>query len=139
MGINESALRGFSGDEKNTALNNASRLMDGYFRSRFTLPLVQVGADVRMKCSFIAAYLLLVGRGFNPEKGSDAVIVKNYDDALKWLAGVRDEQLTPDVTDSSPAAVEGEPSFRARMVSSSSRGWSRRTTTTCDPGDFQGD
>ena len=45
-GVNAPALVAFTTAQKNAALVNASRLLDGYFRSQFTLPFTQVGGDL---------------------------------------------------------------------------------------------
>jgi phage gp36-like protein len=139
VGISKAALRAIEPEKKTAALVKASGLMDEVFRARYVLPFTQVGASVAIRCAHIAAYLLMTGRGFNPEQDSDRLIRLNYEDAQIWLANVRNMKVTLDVTDSSPSPVEGKPTARARMVSSSSRGWSTRTTGVCDPGSFTGD
>lgn len=138
-GINAAALSGFTTPQQNEALENASRLLDGYFRNKFRLPFVQVGADVVRATCIIAAYDLMFGRGFNPSAGGDPNIEKRYlgiigepPHRLGWADMVALGKITPDVTDSSPAAAEGRPSARPRVVTSTQRGFSGRPGTTTD-------
>ena len=135
-GIAAAAIANFTTPQINAALVNASRLLDGYFRSKFTLPLVQVGQDVVRATCIIAAYDLMVSRGYNPSAGGDPIIEKRYKEiigtpphAMGWADLVANGKITPDVTDSSSNAQEGTPTARARCVSSSQRGWSGRQGT----------
>lgn len=133
-GVPASAIAMFNPTQQNQALINASRLLDGYFRSKFTLPFVQVGQDVARATAIVAAYDLMVTRGYNPVAGSDSIILTRYREIigdppshLGWADLVANGKIAPDVTDSSPQAVEGSPSSRARVISSSQRGWSGRS------------
>lgn len=131
-GVQASALASFTADQKNAALANASRLLDGYFRSQFTLPFTQVGGDVVRATVIIAAYDLMVSRGYDPSAGADPLFEKRYREIIGvppsimgWADLVANGKITPDVTDSS-GAPEGHSPARARAVSSSQRGWSGR-------------
>lgn len=126
LGVRAEALAKFTPVQKNEALDDASRTMDSYFRKQFTLPFVAVGGDLARACAAIAAYDLVSARGLNPE-GNDENIRLRYLDAIKWLEMVAAGKVLPDVTDSSPAAEEGQSSGGGpRVVSSSSRGYSSR-------------
>jgi phage gp36-like protein len=148
-GVPASAVAMFTDQQKNQALVNASRLLDGYFRSKFTLPFVQVGQDVARAAAIVAAYDLMVSRGYNPAAGADSIILTRYREIigtppslLGWADLVSNGKIAPDVTDSSPQAVEGSPSSRARVISSSQRGWSGRSpnqTTNSPNGPFTTD
>jgi phage gp36-like protein len=149
-GINAAALSGFSTPQQNEALVNASRLLDGYLRNKFKLPLVQVGQDVVRATCIIAAYDLMFGRGFNPSAGADPNIEKRYKGIigdpphqLGWADLVSNGKITPDVTDSSPAAAEGRPASRPRVITSSQRGFNgspcTSTTSTSHTGPFTTD
>ncbi len=138
LGVNPDAIVAVNPTAVTEALTAASRLIDSALRPQFTLPLTQAGLDVSRACAIIAAYDLLVTRGFNPAAGADQVFVDRYlgivgdppfTDKNGWLAAVSKGSLIPDVTDSSPAAAEGRPSARARCVSSSQRGYSGRQGT----------
>jgi phage gp36-like protein len=127
LGVTMEALADIEAPPKATALVDASDVMNGYLRGRYTLPLLAVSGDFKRYCLAIAVYDLLSARGYNPEAGADGNIRDRYLDAIKWLEGVRDGKINPDVADSSPDAVPGGPG-RARVISSSSRGWSNRGT-----------
>lgn len=133
-GVNASALAAFTTDQKNRALINASRLLDGYFRSHFTLPFTQVGGDVKRATVIVAAYDLMVSRGYNPDAGGDPLFEKRYREIIGvppsimgWADLVANGKISPDVTDSSPNPVEGRGRARARVTSSSQRGYSGRS------------
>jgi phage gp36-like protein len=115
----------FGATDVASAIEKSSRLMDSYF-SRFTLPFIQVGADVTLHCVGIAVWLLYKAKGFNPE--GDPAIRLAYEDAIRWLEQVAKGMLSPDVTDSSPNATPHEAVARAAVTSSGSRGWSSRGT-----------
>lgn len=122
QGIRAEALTAFTADDKNSALEAASRTIDSYMRG-FTLPFTAVGTDVARATHIIAAYDLLSGRGFNPE-GIDKNLRDRYDDILVWLGKVADGKVIPTVTDSTPTVNEMLPS--PRVISASSRGYSSR-------------
>ncbi len=131
------ALRDVPETSQTEKIDEVSRLMDGYFRARFTLPFTQVGTDVQINCEAICTWQLLLDRGVSPNAGMGEEGLKSaYDQAIRWLEGVRDGKITPDVT--SPGAPEGVPTTRARMTSSPSRGWSTRSPGGCGPGGFIG-
>lgn len=136
VGIKAEAIQRFTAPQKNAVLDAVTSTMNGYFRKKFTLPFVQVGADIDRCACILAAYDLLSSRGLSPE-GKDQNIIDRASDQMKWLEGVSKGLIVPDVTDSSPAAVEGQQSGGPRVISSSSRGYSVRGT--CFPrGPFQG-
>lgn len=138
-GINAAAMTGVPTPTKTAAIDSASRLIDSFLRAQFTLPLVQVGADVKQTCVHIAVYYVMVGRGYNPEAGADPGIRQRYEDALAWLKLVSAGKAVPDITDSSPAAAEGRPGARPTVISSSQRGFSVRGNPNGRSGPFQSD
>ncbi len=125
-GINAAAMTGVPTGTKTDNIESASRLIDSFLRAQFTLPLTQVGGDIKRCCIHIATYYVMVGRGYNPEVGGDPGIRERYKDALDWLKMVSAGKAVPDVTDSSPAAAEGRPGSRPVVISSSQRGFSAR-------------
>ena len=72
------------------ALDDASRIMDGYIARRYAVPLASVSNDVTIKCVMIAYYLL--HRDSVPEK-----VRSDYNDALKWLRDVSTGNVILDV------------------------------------------
>ena len=125
-GINAAAMTGVPTQTKTDNIDAASRLIDSFLRAQFTLPLTQVGSDVKRACIHIATYYVLVGRGYNPDAGADPGIRQRYEEALALLSLVSAGKAVPDITDSSPEAAEGRPGSRPTVISSSSRGFSSR-------------
>jgi phage gp36-like protein len=118
-------------DAVDSNLVAASRTADGYLSVEgfpYTLPLLQVGADLEMRICWIAAWTLLSSVGYAPENGADNLYRQRYEDALKWLEGVRDGNITSVDTigttpgPADPATLSGRPT----VISGSSRGFSSR-------------
>jgi len=110
----------FSNEEKDTALVAASGEADGYLNARYTLPLTAWGADLRQHVVSIAAYRLLVRRGWSPVAPEDDTVRQGYTDALAWLAKVKDEKISPpDIVDSTPDTYDAG----GFVVSRPKRGW----------------
>lgn len=124
------------GINQRDAILGASDVIDGYLRSRFTLPLTAWEQDLRRACAVIAAWDLISVRGYSPD--DDPALKARYDAIIKWLEGVAAGKITPSVTDSSPGAEPGSPSGGPRVISSTSRGWSVRGTGRAR-GPFQSD
>jgi phage gp36-like protein len=91
-----------------------------YFVETAFGPLTKWGEAMTMQVAYMVGYHLMGRRGFQPQ-GSDDVIVKRYDDAIKWLRMIGKGEIRP------PALVDGTPTkFKnaARVTSrSSDRGW----------------
>lgn len=128
LGVGARSLVAFSDEEIAEALAAASRFVDGYFRSRFKLPLLSWGRDLARVACTIAAYDLMVARGYNPDAGADANFRLRYEDAQAWLKDVANGRVTPSVTDSSPGSSVGAPAGVPTVYTSSQRGWSSRGT-----------
>ena len=75
-----------------------------------------------MMTAYIAVYLLMAARGYNPASSSDVTIRQNYEDAIKWFEGVQRQNVHPDVT---PAIAQpGDPTHDLPQVQTSpQRGW----------------
>jgi phage gp36-like protein len=138
FGINPNALKNTDPTAIGKALASASRKIDSYLPSKFTLPLVAWDDNIKEATCVIAAYTAMSARGFNPESGSDKNIRDRYLDQIRWLERVASGSVTPRVTDSASGSAPGRPSARPRMVSSSQRGWSSRGDSN-GPFGFQGD
>lgn len=119
-------------DMVTTNLVAASRTADGYLSDAdgfpYTLPLLQVGLDLKMRVCWIAAWTLLSSVGYSPEAGQDNLYRQRYEDAIKWLEGVRDGDITSvDTIGTTPPT--GDPATAARrpvVISGTSRGFSSR-------------
>lgn len=138
-GINPGAISAVTNQQKLDAITQASGIIDSYLRSQFVLPLVQVGSDIKRACIDISIYFVMVGRGYNPDAGSDPGIRQRYEDRVAWLKLVGQGTVTPDITDSSSSASEGTPSARPIVISSSQRGFSSRGDPRGKTSPFQGD
>lgn len=122
LGIFADALRSVSTSAMQTAIEAASDEMDGYLGSRYKLPLTAWGKDVRMMCARLSVYIIISGRGFNPNEAGDAQILELHDMAERWLKRVSDGDLALTVTDSTnlePGHVSGG----VQLFSNQSRGY----------------
>lgn len=122
-GISADALEDVQDPDSDAAIAGASDLIDSYLRSRFTLPLVAWGDDLRRACAIIAVYDLMQTRGYNPAEPEDKQLEIRYRDVIRWLERISSGQAVPTVTDSSSGAQSGVSSARAQVVSNSQRGW----------------
>jgi phage gp36-like protein len=138
-GVSEDAISGIPPESVEQALQGASSQIDSAFRSRFTLPLFSVDQATVRCCCVLAVYDLLVVRGYNPAAGADENLRLRFQDANSWLRQVASGLMTPDVKDSSADPEPGTDSTRARVMSSSSRGWTSRGEVARTPGYFRGD
>jgi phage gp36-like protein len=138
-GINPTALIGVANQAKLDAIDQSSRLIDSFLRAQFTLPLTQVGGDVKRAAINIAIYYVMVGRGYNPDAGADPGIRQRYDDEIAWLKMVSAGKAIPDITDSSEGSAEGRPGAQPQVYSSSQRGYSSRGDPNGKRFPFQGD
>ncbi len=80
------------------AIDDASALMDDYFRGRWALPFAAVGRSVSLQCVAIARNLFMGGRGFAPVHGADADLIAGLTEAKEWCDLVQRRLLHPDVT-----------------------------------------
>lgn len=123
--IPEHALSGVAAHVMAKACIDASAKAHGFFARRYTGPLVSIGSDVRRELAQIVAYMAMSHRGFAPD-GSDDLIVKNHDAALRWLNQVGSGAVSPDVTDSTPTRSGSGARIFSRYSSSSGSGCERR-------------
>lgn len=96
-------------------LDTCSDIVDSYIGARFRLPLTTPTASVKYAVCALAAYKLLLIRGYNPEVGKDEAIKSAHDEQIKWLEGVADGSINPPSLDSSPGGVIGGP-FTAQVT-----------------------
>lgn len=124
-GIRAEALRGIALSELQAAILAASKTIDGYLRSRYKLPLVAWGEDIRLICARLAVYQLVVVRGFNAARAGDEQVEKQYEVSLATLKDIPPGKYSPDVTDASSGAGPGvsAPAGTAQVFSDDSRGY----------------
>lgn len=105
--------------DKAAAMIAISSFCDSYLGAVYTMPLLAWGDDLRRCAAHLAAYDLMVTRGYSPE-GPDENLRDRYDDAIKWLSRLADGGLAPpDIVDSEPEAIEAS----AYIYTESRRGW----------------
>ncbi len=106
-GIPAAALASISNADKQKALVRASNIASTFLRDRYTLPLScpYDPALVQWVC-WIAVYLLMSTRGFNPNQGIDQIVVMNYKEALDSLKRVANGQQQLCVRQAIPASAQ---------------------------------
>ena len=88
LGLPTAALTGVSSPIQDQHLVKASGVVDSYLRGRETLPLVAPFPDEVVDATVrLAAYTLLVRRGFNPDS-YDENFRSLYEGTLRWLKDV---------------------------------------------------
>ena len=122
--INPIALTGVSPGEQTGACIAASEKADSYMRGRYALPLLAWGQDIVIHTAYIAVYLLMTSRGYNPSAGADDLIRLRYEDAVHWFEGIQRQSVHPDVT---PAVAQpGDPVHDLpQVITSPQRGWTQ--------------
>ena len=120
LGLAALASESFTDEDKDRALLAATVEADGYLNARYALPLTAWGDDLRQHVVNIAAYRLLVRRGFSPVAAEDDTARNGLTDALAWLKAVKDERISPpDLVDSTPDVYDAG----GFVVSRPKRGW----------------
>ena len=77
LGIRAEALSGVATAVQEEALDAASAVADGYLRARgYVLPITAWSADLTRAVAILAAFDLLVTRGFDPQAGADDVLLR---------------------------------------------------------------
>lgn len=100
-GLPPKALVNVTDASKQAALDRGFGILNGYFRSQFTLPLIAPYPDDIVQANVdIAQWFIMRTRGFNPSDPQDATIRLAYDDAIEWAKGVARRQICPNATDS---------------------------------------
>lgn len=110
LGLPAEALSGVSLTVQEAHLTKASGKIDSYLRSRHSLPLGAPYPDEVIDCCVsLAAYTLLVRRGFNPDE-YDSNFRQQYDDALEWLRDLAAGRASlADTADATATTAEGAP------------------------------
>jgi phage gp36-like protein len=119
--VNAAAIVDIEEQDVTRACIAASEKADSYFRGRYPLPFTAYGEDVKMHVAWIAVYIALRQRGYNPaQDGTADPIRQQFDDAVMWLEGVQRQSIHPDVTYNSPSP----PNYQLPTVrSAQARGW----------------
>lgn len=138
------ALDTVSSADQTQACIDASARADSYLRGRYGVGdgaggyvqpiLIAWGSDLTLMTSYVAAYLVMEGRGWNPNGSGDQNILRRYYEAIGdpripgsgWFPGVQRQAIHPDVTPNLPAgpnAGAGMPQVRSQAL----RGWSQNS------------
>jgi len=121
FGLRSGVIAGISEPDVVAALAAASSVADGYLRSRFTLPLLAWGQDLRLNVCKLAQWEVMTGqRGFNPENPGNAIYLERYEQAVRWFEQVAKGLVAPGgIEDSTAETNEGGP----ECETSEPRGW----------------
>ncbi len=109
-GLPAPALANLEIPQVTAALLRASRIADTFIRDAYPLPLrCPFDPALTLWVCWIAAYMLLSTRGFNPNQaGFDQVVVMNYREAIDSLKRVANHQQSLALAPSG-ASDTGEP------------------------------
>lgn len=117
------ALSGVTDNLKAKALIAATDVIVPYLTKGGDWPKTTWGDEIRRAASIIAAYDLMVGRGFDPDR-YDENFRKRYEDIIKWLEGVAAGSLEPTDPDPDPDPDPGVPiAGEGYVVTEMKRGW----------------
>lgn len=116
VGLPATALAGINSDP---FLVRASGLIDSHLRGNYGLPLKPPFPDEIIEATVrIAAYRLLVFRGFRPDQ-YDENFMKLHDDTIAWLRDVAASRVHLDIAADQTTTFEGAP----RVQTDAQRGW----------------
>jgi hypothetical protein len=121
--INPLALTGISNGAQVQACVDASNEADSYMRGRYNLPIASpYDPAIVRHTAYIAVYLLLAARGYNPSQGGDGTVETNYYKAVgnPMIAG---SGFFPGIVES--VATIGSPTQLPQVRTSPQRGWTR--------------
>jgi phage gp36-like protein len=129
-GLPATALGALSTAQQDAALSAASERVDGYYRGRYSLPLVSWDTETRAACCRIAAYELLNTRGYSPAAGADVNIKTRYDETIAWLKAVQRRAAHPAVVEAEQDTKHKRPVIRSSSCvdvasgrTAANRGW----------------
>lgn len=132
LGLPEASLANVPTADQLTALDAASGLVDGYLRSKYTLPLVAPYPHeiIRAEC-VLAAWDLITTRGHNPI-GFDESLERRDEAVRAWLKDLAAGRAhLPPGADSTPTVQEGRPRVESQgtpytggpVQRNTTRGW----------------
>ncbi len=103
-------------------LNARNDYADDKFRARYKLPLQAPYPDsLKMHVCMLAAWDILMIRGYNPSAAADVNIATRGEMALKWFDDVERQRAHPNVIE---ASGSDEPGYAAPLVISKPlQGW----------------
>jgi phage gp36-like protein len=113
FGINPVAVANIAPATLQLQCDTASGVADGYLAGRYNMPiLTPYPQDLVMYVTWIAAFLTMSVRGYNPDAGADQTIKDKYILAVEWFMGVQRQRIHPAIIQS-PVAP---PAFQLPQV-----------------------
>lgn len=101
-------------------LDAVSAMFDGYLGVRMQLPIKQpYGLDLVMRVCHVAAWNVLLTRGFNPDNPGDLAVKERHDLAMAWIRDVRNQVVTPPWTVEPTSTQYSFPNVQTQQP----RGW----------------
>jgi len=102
-------------------LDGRNDYADDKLRARYRLPLVApIPLSLKQNICMLAAWDVLMVRGYNPAAAADANIATRGEMALKWFDDVERQRAHPNVVESGG----GDPSYAApEVISKPLQGW----------------
>lgn len=134
------ALATTTNAQQQAACVAASERADSYLRGRYGNSdgtggyvepvLLAWGSDLTEMTAYIACYLLMSARGFDPRAGSDQLILQRYYEAVGtpgvagsgWFPGVQRQAIHPNVTPNVTMLTNSGPDL-PQVRTSVARGW----------------
>jgi phage gp36-like protein len=118
--LRDEAVAGYTDDQLDAFITSASAEADTYIASRYLQdgPLATWGPELEKAVFKIARLELLEQRGVDASNPADEMLVKSYDDAIRWLRDVQASRASLVVVSTSPAA-----STMPRVYSQPRRNW----------------
>ena len=134
VGLPQQAIASLTSAQQTEVLQAVSDEMDGYFRNRWgygSVPFTTFDSAVTLCAARMAAFRLVVVRGFRSNSPQDMELRKGYEDAITWLKAVEHQQITPNVVVATAnAAGSQQPSLITSSVvdlstgvTAPTRGW----------------
>lgn len=110
MALPSAAMTGITSAQKLKAREAASSVADSYLRGNWGVPIANPSAALKDAVAAIAAWRLMVRRGFAPE-APDSNLRTAYEDAIKWLERCQRRECIPfdETDDATPSVGEGQP------------------------------
>jgi len=128
--VNPLALTGVTLAQQTQACIDASNDADAFMRGRYNLPLIApFDPGIVRHVAYIAVFLLLAARGYNPSAGADNLIEANYHKAVGdprypgtgYFPGIQRQIIHPNVVET--VASIGSPTQLPQVSTAPQRGW----------------
>lgn len=106
-GIPSAALSSLTRAKLQKILDGAGALANTYLGDKYQLPLTgEVDVSITMAVCWIASWMALCTRGFNPDNPGDVVVRTSYEDGIKLLTRAANGQARMDVKQTNPESLQ---------------------------------